>query len=380
MSSTSTLSFSDFVDLTGSPSFGLLDNHRIAELTGMKLNRIWKSTRTRSRYILRKGLEPFDIAKEVAEKLFKRIGISDPSTQCRGPAVLHTNFYPEGSHAQKIAEQLATQFGMDPRGAFGISYGCTGFIEIVSEAQKRLGEDLKQGEHIPVINVETPDRMLDAHDDQATPIFAAGATGTTLWKGPGHELLFAETDTVDPTADNPDQKDIFRIQREEVEDFFGSRSMKHIFRMEGELAFENGRDIMIAATRESLKRVMENERFHRKPHVIVVPHQANMRMIDQMALTRDELEKEFEKYKLRSVTYAKGMEGMGNTISCTIPSTLARLYEVLQNSRQPEDGDIILTPAAGICVENPGHKMSKGWGAMVWHPDAYRDALLRSKR
>jgi hypothetical protein len=60
-------------------------------------------------------------------------------------------------------------------------------------------------------------------------------------------------------------------------------------------------------------------------------------------------------------------------ISATIPSVLSRIGAI-DGVVPPREGDIILIPAAGICVGDPGRKMSIGRGAIEWHPNAYRNA------
>ncbi len=97
------LSFTDFVDLTGSDSFELVDNRKIAELTGLAEERLQKSTKMNQRPILREEKEPVDIGVEVGEKLFERIGISGSDVE--GLGLCHTEFSREISQA--LTEEIA---------------------------------------------------------------------------------------------------------------------------------------------------------------------------------------------------------------------------------------------------------------------------------
>lgn len=355
------LSFSTFVDSTGSQHTELLDNARIAALTGLMEKRIWQSTRLLSRFILKAGSRPTDLALEVTDKFLRESGIDSQAVGAL--ALVHTQY--EGDATQQMAEEVADHVGVTRDRITAISFGCAGFPEIVKRAQA-MAEDIAPDQHVLVLNVETPDQMMDARDSRATPIFASGASATSLSHGRGHLLLFSETQDVVPPK-NPNGVEIFTIGREEVEDFSGQRSEKTIFRMEGELAYENGTALIEDAARRSLHHVMQDSSFHGR-RVLVVPHQANAKMIrafDDM-IAPEMNRGEFAKYEIPEVRFVNGMEGMGNIISATIPSVLARLPDMADIS--PKSGDVILFPAAGICIADPGGKMSQGLGGMVWDP------------
>jgi len=347
------LSFTDFVDLAGSDSFELVDNARIAALTGLEEARVLKSTQIKERPILRKGKENIDIATEVTDKLFDRLGIDAHNVE--GLTLSHTAL--SIGESQHLAEELAKRMGITRGKVLGISYGCTGFVKIVELAAEQSRE-LPKGTHHPLVTVETPDRHIDAHDRFASPIFAAGAAATSLWKGEGHALLHAvNRDTQDLPKGLGGKVDyVFRIEKADAEDYFGQRSNKNIFRMNGDAAYQNGQALIEEATHTSLSKVLELKDQGRK--VFAVPHQPNARMIRALdQVVGPEM----------GVQFVEGMEGMGNSISCTIPSVLARIKELLGDDG-PRAGDIVLFPAAGICMLHPETHMSQGEGAILWNP------------
>ena len=92
------ISFTDFVDTTGSDSLELLDNERISQLTSLEVDRIWKSTRMKSRYILRTGKTANDIAEEAVQRFFKKTGIDQKDIG--GLALGHTHY--EGDDSYEI--------------------------------------------------------------------------------------------------------------------------------------------------------------------------------------------------------------------------------------------------------------------------------------
>ncbi|MBU0458161.1 hypothetical protein KJ652_04195 [Patescibacteria group bacterium] len=361
------ISFTDFVDITGDPEFfEVLDNKCIAKLTGMQEKRVKRSTRIDIRHILKEDKEPIDIAMAVTRKLFERLGIC--GGDCEGMIIINSQNSREV--VQNMTEQVAQEMGIVCEVILGFPYGCVGFPKGVEESAKRA-MNIAPDKHFVLLNIETPDRQIDARDSRATPIFAAGATGTTLWQGPGHRLLFSETKDVEPPHPDPDAEYIFKfIYDQKVHDFFGNEVTRTIFRMNGDLAYVNGQALIEQASRQSMQRVMEMGDYS-ESNVFAVPHNPNAKI---MLALDDMVGPEM------NARFVNGAEGMGNTISCTIPSTLARIDEVLKlmKSRKEEtveikDGDIVLFPAAGICVRDPEKKMSQGWGAMEWHLGAYKN-------
>jgi len=300
------LNLTAFVDLTGSPSFDVLDNDRVAALTGLKAERVWKSTRMTKRHILKEDKLPVDIALEVFDKLMAELKITP--RQCRGIGVLHTD-YDEGNTAFRIAKRIAHERGIFHGQIFGSSYGCAGFVKLLEEAVPHA-HDLNEGEHFPLITVETPERFLDAHDQFGTPIFAAGAAATSFAKDDGHRLIDAQTQEVVPPK-NPDNADVFRFEKILAEDFYGNKAERHVIRMNGDLAYANGAALIEQSTRDALS-VLTDLGLVKERRVLVVPHQANARMINAFDQTiYPSLAREVEAKALR---FANGMEGMGNVI------------------------------------------------------------------
>ena len=57
-----------------------------------------------------------------------------------------------------------------------------------------------------------------------------------------------------------------------------------------------------------------------------------------------------------------------NSISSTIPTVLAHIDEILDSQGQPsvQQGDLIILPAAGICMESRATHLSQGWAVIEW--------------
>lgn len=362
------IAFSEFVQLSGAHERDLFEhlcNDQIAALTGMEPKRILQSTGMDSRYIMRKEKHPIDLARRAIQRFLEQSKIA--SDQIGGLALSHTAY--DKSITQEMADVVAREQHLPLENVLARSYGCAGFPDII-QAAAPLVRRLSPEQHCLVLNIETPQRNKDARDKFATPIFAAGATATSLWKGPGHTVLFADVDDIVPT-NNPGNEKFFTMTEEPAQDYWGGVEVRIISHMNGNLVYTNGLETIERAARESLERVLAMGCLDRR--IVVVPHQPNGKMVKMFVdVDGPAMEKE-NAGKVRSVEWVNGMNGMGNTISATIPSVLARVNSLLKIP--PQKDDIVLIPAAGICIADPEDKMSVGRGAMIWNPGGYRTAI-----
>ncbi len=367
------LSFTDFIDGEGSEHLDILTNEHIAAHADMRPDRVQDSTGSETRFILKKDSTPQDLAREVVKKFLQKTGLS--RSDIGGIALVHTNHDLNVNQPQSIADAINEEINLTQKRIIAISYGCAGFPEIVSRAA-RLCHEIEDGKHVLVATVEAPDLMINPAERTTGPLFAADATATSLYKGnDGHQLLFAETRDVSP-PNGYKGPGIFTFEESDVLDFQGRTNKRTIFHMDGEQAYENASLLMSDALFQSLDRVMADPQYHERA-VFGVPHQANwkiMRLLDADA--RKSLEK-VNKYLLTKFRVINAADTRCNTLSSTIPSALARFAagNVLNRSPRnkhneiyepPKKGDVILIPAAGICMADPIGKMSQGFGAIEW--------------
>ena len=355
------LAFSKFVELDdkNSDAFVRVGNAELSKATGVTEKRLWQSTRTQSRLFLKPEREPVDVAVEMSRYLLHELGLGASGVaKCGGFGMCHTAV---GEHdPQQLAEDVARKVGISAQNVVGISGGCAGFVGLL-ETVKERAQNMKDGEHFPVVNVESMERYIDMKDPKAGPLFAARATATSLWRGPGHPFLFAEWESVEPTYE-PVPKDgyVFQYEAAEAHTFFADEpEQKQIVRMKGELAYNNGQHLITQAAADSKEHVQQHYGIQ-DVNFIAVPHQPNGRMLNAVA--------QFEGPRL-NIRFVNGFEGMSNVISSTIPSVLSRI-ETLD---VPElvDGAAVLIPAAGISMINEKREMSVARGAFVWKPGAY---------
>lgn len=363
----SEIAFTEFVDLSDrNELFEILDNSRILELSQMGSGEgfrspqsIARSTGVETRRVLKTGVDALDIGIEVAEKLQQRVGFD--WDDCPAIGLCHSHV--ERENACHLGHEIANHLGVDPRKFFSLNHGCAGFVELVRRAAARLTE-LPEGLHIPLLTVETPDDWHDAADKAFCGIVSVGATGTTLWRGPGHKLLHAKTrDIKVPQEKRNNGTPLFHPEIRSGFDFFGEARFKTVMTMDGEAVFTNGAEIMLDACRRSHRDVAPLGR-----RMIVVPHQPSGKMLRALIATAG--------YEMQNVDFLNNLRHYGNMISSSIPAVLARMSDVAaENGFRPvEEGDVIILAVAGICMARPTDHFSKGRAALIWQPGAYRSA------
>lgn len=359
------VAFTEFVDVADREElFEILDNSRILELSQMgggegfsSAQSIARSTGVETRRILSPGVDTLDVGVAVAEKLQDHVGFD--WKDCPAIGLCHSHVEPD--RARHLGRQLANHFGVDSSKFYSLNHGCAGFLELVRQATGRLIE-LPEKVHIPLLTVETPDDWHDAADRAFCGIVSVGATGTTLWNGPGHRLLHAKTKNVRvPQEKRNNGTPLFHPVTRTSVDFFGEARLKSVMTMDGEAVFENGAELMLQACRKSHEEI---EGLGRR--VLVVPHQPSGKMLRALIATAG--------YEMQDVDFLNNLRHHGNMISSSIPSVLARLQDVAaENGCQPvQDGDVIVLAVAGICMAHPADHFAKGRAALIWQDDAYR--------
>ncbi len=356
----------EFVDLADhNELFELLDNERVYALSHQgitdgfsSVKAISRSTGIETRRLLQPQLSPIDIAVAIAEKLQLTVGFD--WEEC--PAIILCHSHTNHQSALQLCNQLSEELNIPTDRFIPLNYGCVGFIELLNRASQLL-EDLPEGVHIPLLTVETPEHWHDSSDKAFCGIVSAGATGTTLWRGPGHSLLHVETAIEHIPADRrKEDVPLFWTEQGDMFDFRGRPERKLVMHMDGESVFLNGVDLMLEACLKSYKEVSGQS-----DRILIAPHQPSGKLLKAMIAAARQIPIQAD--------YLNNLTDYGNSISSTIPTILARLEEVVYaNGYAPmNEGDIILLPAAGICMNRLEDAMCFGRAALKWAPGRYRD-------
>ncbi len=286
----------------------VITNHELAAT--MDTSDEWIVTRTgiRERRI---GGSTVGLAVEAARKALGMAEL-DPS---RVDAVILATTSPD--HQWGNAAAVQNELGMRC-GAFDVNAACTGFMYglVAAHGMIAMGAD-----RIVVIGSETLSRITDWDDRATAPLFADGAGAVVLEScdGPG-QLLGWDLDA-DGSA--------LSILRADV---------GGTIKMEGKEVFRRAVRIMV----DSAEKSMRHAGVTADDIALIVPHQANVRIIDA-ACERLGIERERASVVL---------DRTGNTSSASIPLALA---DALDNGRV-QNGDLVLLVGfgggmtAGSCV------------------------------
>lgn len=360
------LALTDIVDLADHADlFELLDNESVYTLSHQgvtagfsSVKAISRSTGIETRRLLQPDLCPLDIAVAIAEKLQFRVGFD--WNDC--PAILLCHSHTNNQSARQLCDQLSEKLGVPTERFIPFNYGCVGFVQLLNRAAQLL-QELPERVHIPLLTVETPEHWHDSSDKAFCGIVSAGATGTTLWRGPGHELLHVETavEVIPEERRKPDVP-LFWTEQGDMFDFRGQPEHKLVMHMDGESVFLNGVDFMLNACLKSYHEVADEP-----GRILIAPHQPSGKLLKAMIAAAKQVPIEAD--------FLNNLPNYGNSISSTIPTILARLEQVVsQNGYEPAaPGDLILLPAAGICMDRLTDAMCIGRAAIRWQPGRYHE-------
>jgi len=224
--------------------------------------------------------------------------------------------------------------GATSAGAFDLSAACSGWIYGVSLAAQAI--ETGSIDHALVIGAETLSRIVDWEDRNTCILFGDGAGAVVLGPSerPGGVLSFVlgSDGSGGETLALPAGGSRLPASLETVNNGL------HTLRMDGRKVFRFATRVMRQAAAEAVEKaglVMDDI-------ALLVPHQANMRIIESAA----------RRLKLSDERVFVNLEKYGNTSSASIPIALC---EALETGRvQPDDRLVMVGFGAGLT-----------WGAMV---------------
>lgn len=339
--------------------FEILDNERVLELSHMGPGdgfrneaSIIKSTGVEQRRMLRFGVDSLDMAVAIAQKLQFETGFDWDDCPAIGFCHSHTDPYA----TQELADELCDALGIRHSKPFVINFGCTGYLELLRRGAEMLA-DAPDDAVIPLLTVETPEAWHDAADRAFCGIISTGATGSVLSKGSGHSLQHVSMRHRPIPESNRNFEPLFLTEAGEYPQFCGGYSERCVMRMNGEGVFINGVELMIEAARIAMSKVSATDADRR---VLVAPHQPSGKMLRALfAVLRDECP---------GTVLLNNLALYANSISSTIPTVLAHIDEILADQGESEvrRGDLIVLPAAGICMAQKATHLSQGWAVIEW--------------
>ena len=191
--------------------------------------------------------------------------------------------------------------------AFDVSAACSGFIYAMCVADKFI----KAGscENALVIGAEVTSKITDWTDRGTCVLFGDGA-GAAVLKSSEKKGIIAE----DIHSDGRDAMKLTAMQRG-VNNYFLNSDKK-----DNPYIYMDGRAIFNFATKKvplTINKVLENAKLNIDDIKYIVPHQANLRIIDVVARKMDI---DINKFYLN-------LDEFGNTSAASIPMAISSLYK-----------------------------------------------------
>jgi 3-oxoacyl-[acyl-carrier-protein] synthase-3 len=280
----------------------------------------WIRTRTgiKERRIAAADQAPSDLAAEAGGRALQRAGLSARDLDL----VICSSLVPDMVFPATGAV-VADRLGATNAGAFDVQAGCSGFVFALAAAASFVGSGMYS--HVLVTGAEAVSRALDWTDRSTCILFGDGAGAVVVTKDPDAVFTFdLGTDGAGmPVLNMPAGGARLPASQQTVE------ARQHFLKM-------NGREVFRFATRavaDSCTSVLQAAGTSVDEIDLFVPHQANLRIIDNVA----------KRLGIAPGRVFTNLERYGNTSCASIPLCLAEAEE----TGRLKDGDRLLLAGFG---------------------------------
>jgi 3-oxoacyl-[acyl-carrier-protein] synthase-3 len=256
--------------------------------------------------------------------------------------------------------------GATNAGAFDLSAACSGFVYGLSMARGHIIAG--DAEYVLVIGAETLSRIVDWTDRETCVLFGdgAGAVLVAASEVPGG-ILATELGSDGSGGDAlilPGGGSALPTSLETVS------SGQHYIKMDGKAVFRFATRVMATATR----RVLERAGYTPADVDLVVPHQANLRIIQNSVLNQ---------LKIPEEKVFVNLQKYGNTSTASIPIALC---EAIEAGRLKPGYKVVLVgfgagltwAACAIDWRTPVERLDTGWWRTTRRQATYSAAAARS--
>lgn len=198
--------------------------------------------------------------------------------------------------------------------AFDINGACSGFLyafQIASDLLSRY-------EHILVIGSETISKMIDWNDRSTCVLFGDGAGAMILGRGATQLYHYANSEGDTQQVLQADGLSL-------VQDLQNNEPSTHYLNMKGNDVFR----FAVRVLKESIEHVLAQSNLTMDDIDLVIPHQANYRIISHVA----------KKMKVDLSKFYMNLQEFGNTSAASIPIAYAMAQ---REGKIPANGRVIL--------------------------------------
>jgi len=264
----------------------------ITSRTGIKQRRISSGEKT------------YQIAAKAATEAIKNAGIAKEEIDMIILATITPDFF-----MPSTANLVQAELGLDDIPSFDVTAGCTGFIYALQIADQFIKSE--QSKIILVIGVEVLSKVIDWSDRNTCVLFGDGA-GAVILKGSNQEGIICTY-----TGSQGDLKEFITLPAVPLKNPFlhiqNNNGKPSNISMNGKEVFQFAIRIMI----KSISQVLNKSNLSMDDIDYIVPHQANIRIIDYVA----------RKLKIEREKFIINLDRFGNTSSASIPLALDEAHK-----------------------------------------------------
>ena len=199
---------------------------------------------------------------------------------------------------------LQHKLGLGKISSFDLEAACSGFLYALDVADGMLASN--RYHNALVVGAEKMSSILDWDDRTTCVLFGDGAGAAVLSKkGAGHELLGFQcgADGSDPTVlHKPAGGSLLPASQDTLNE------RKHFLKMNGREIFKSAVRVMERAVRE----LLENHEISMDEVDHVIPHQANVRIVESLA----------QRLEISMDKFFCNLENYGNTSAASVPLAL----------------------------------------------------------
>ena len=250
------------------------------------------------------GEKAYQIAAKAATEAIKNAGIDKEEIDMIILATITPDFF-----MPSTANLVQAELGLDDIPSFDVTAGCTGFIYALQIADQFIKSE--QSKIILVIGVEVLSKVIDWSDRNTCVLFGDGA-GAVILKGSNQEGIICTY-----TGSQGDLKEFLTLPAVPLKNPFldipNNNGKPSNISMNGKEVFQFAIRIMI----KSINQVLNKSNLFLDDIDYIIPHQANIRIIDHVAR---ELKIEREKFIIN-------LDRFGNTSSASIPLALDEAHK-----------------------------------------------------
>lgn len=289
----------------------LVTNEEISEEAGVTPEWIEERTGIRSRY--RSGPEE-SVTMMAAEAGGKALAMANVD-----PADVDLVILASATKKDRIpggAPEVASRIGITATGAFDLNAACAGFAYSIGIAANEIR--MGGARNVLVVGAEQLSRFIDPEDPATYVIFGDGAGAAVVSP--------AQVDGISPTVWGSDGS------RSDILGTKWDANGREFAKMDGPLVYRwSTKNVPRVA-----RKVCANAGVELSDIDWFVPHQANLRIVDQLA----------EILQIPDEKVAKDIVDTGNTSAASVPLALSRLYE--SGRTTPGDRVMLLGFGAGL--------------------------------